>query len=187
MSLRAEIPEVNAINRGISLFLSRFRDLLSISGRMPQCSVPGCTRQGGHKDPLSSKPLSDNWIVAIKREEHGKKGRLWKPTKNARMCHNISTPVIIKHGKYLYRCPMEGNLFSKSMNTYQWLQKLCTKWSLTKHFPHLLQHLSIFSILVFITCLTEQLKILIPPVVCKESFQYWICTDNLEGWAIMPG
>jgi len=48
---------------------------------MPQCSVPGCTKQGGHKFRLSNKPLLDKWIVAIKREEHGKKGRLWKRPK----------------------------------------------------------------------------------------------------------
>jgi len=89
MSLRAVTPKVNAIDRGISLFLSRFRDLLSISVTTPQYSLPSCTRQGGHKFPLSNrpKPLLDEWIVAIKREKHGKKGRLWKPTKNARVCY----------------------------------------------------------------------------------------------------
>jgi len=46
---------------------------LSISGTIPQFSVPGCTRQGGHKFPLSNKPLLDKWVVAIKREEHGKR------------------------------------------------------------------------------------------------------------------
>lgn len=74
---------------------------------MPQCSVPGCTKQGGHKFRLSNKPLLDKWIVAIKREEHGKKGRLWKRPKT-RVCHEHFDAIDYKttnyYGKYHYRC-----------------------------------------------------------------------------------
>jgi len=49
-----------------------------------------------HKFPLSNKPLLDKWIVAIKREEHGKKADYGNRPKTLECVMNISTPVIIK-------------------------------------------------------------------------------------------
>ena len=56
------------------------------SYKMPQCSVPGCTTQGGHKFPIGVEKCKE-WVVAIQREEVGKRGKLWVPCKNARVCH----------------------------------------------------------------------------------------------------
>lgn len=53
---------------------------------MPQCSVPGCTKQGGHKFPRKNPQLLKKWQVAIKREEPGKPGKLWQPGLSARVC-----------------------------------------------------------------------------------------------------
>lgn len=91
---------------------------------MPQCSVPGCTKQGGHKFRLSNKPLLDKWIVAIKREEHGKKGPIMETTKKLECVMNISMPLIIKPLIIMVSIITDApnfvtNLFSKSMNTYQ--------------------------------------------------------------------
>lgn len=52
---------------------------------MPQCSVPGCVKQGGHQFPSDSN-LSSAWIVAIRRSDAKNKGQLWKPTQSARVC-----------------------------------------------------------------------------------------------------
>ena len=54
---------------------------------MPQCSVPGCTQQGGHKFPNDSL-LRKAWIIAIKRDHPGKKGKMWIPCQTARVCHS---------------------------------------------------------------------------------------------------
>ena len=55
---------------------------------MPQCSVPGCSNQGGHKFP-ADKDMKKKWIVAIRRGEDGVggTGKLWQPTVCARVCH----------------------------------------------------------------------------------------------------
>jgi len=90
---------------------------------MPQCLVPGCTKQGGHKFRLSNKPLLDKWIVAIKREEHGKKADYGNDQK-LKCVMNISMPLIIKPLIIMVSIITDApnfvtNLFSKSMNTYQ--------------------------------------------------------------------
>ncbi len=52
---------------------------------MPQCSVPGCTKQGGHQFPANPK-LCKQWVIAIKRDSPGSRGRLWEPGAAARVC-----------------------------------------------------------------------------------------------------
>lgn len=52
---------------------------------MPQCSVPGCTKQGGHCFPANGK-LRKQWVIAIKRDSAGVRGRLWEPGTAARVC-----------------------------------------------------------------------------------------------------
>ena len=52
---------------------------------MPQCSVPGCTKMGGHKFP-TRKELRKAWIVAIGRVDSKNQGKLWEPGIAARVC-----------------------------------------------------------------------------------------------------
>ena len=54
---------------------------------MPQCSVPGCHKQGRHKIPLKNQKRLAEWFVAIKREKTQKRhGKMWKPGLCARVC-----------------------------------------------------------------------------------------------------
>lgn len=53
---------------------------------MPQCSVPECSKQGGHKFPEDVK-LRKAWVLAIKRSDSVNKTKLWTPAKHARVCH----------------------------------------------------------------------------------------------------
>jgi hypothetical protein len=65
---------------------------------MPQCSVPGCHKQGGHKFPLKNKERLVEWLVAIKREEAGKRrGKMWKPGIGARVCSDHFDQNDYKH------------------------------------------------------------------------------------------
>ena len=52
---------------------------------MPQCSVYGCTRMGGHKFPkyICVKKL---WVLALNRQQIGKVETLWQPGIAARVC-----------------------------------------------------------------------------------------------------
>ncbi|XP_014681283.1 PREDICTED: uncharacterized protein LOC106820842 [Priapulus caudatus] len=52
---------------------------------MPQCSVPGCSRQGSLTFPKSIE-LRKRWLQAIKRLADDKKA-IWEPGQAARVCH----------------------------------------------------------------------------------------------------
>jgi hypothetical protein len=52
---------------------------------MPHCSVPGCITSNGHAFPKDTL-LRKRWVIAIKREDNDKKGKLWTPGPSARVC-----------------------------------------------------------------------------------------------------
>ena len=76
----SSLPCISGKGKPLFGFPTRF-------GIMPQCSVPGCTQQGGHKFPNDSL-LRKAWIIAIKRDHPGKKGKMWIPCQTARVCHS---------------------------------------------------------------------------------------------------
>lgn len=55
---------------------------------MPQCSVPGCSVQGGHTFPSdrTGSTLRRDWVVAIRRADAKKKGKNWEPGVAGRVC-----------------------------------------------------------------------------------------------------
>ena len=55
------------------------------TGSMPQCAVPGCTKQNGFKFP-KNQTVCKQWVIAIKREDPLKKSELWTPNKFAVVC-----------------------------------------------------------------------------------------------------
>ncbi len=53
---------------------------------MPQCSVPGCHKMGGHSFPAGK--MRKAWQIAIKRGDRNRKGELWKPGVAAIVCRD---------------------------------------------------------------------------------------------------
>ena len=75
--------------------------------QMPQCSVPGCHTDGGHRFPKDCDGnYNKAWLIAIKRLEptSGSIEKLWVPSKNSLVCHlhfkpSDYTPTLL--GKFL--------------------------------------------------------------------------------------
>jgi hypothetical protein len=67
---------------------------------MPQCSVPGCTKQGSHKFPTDIRRRR-LWLKAIKRDEPVGRGRVWQPGPVARVCeHHFNSDDYVSFNYY---------------------------------------------------------------------------------------
>ena len=71
---------------------------------MPQCSVPLCTNQGGHRFPKARPQVLRDWLIKIKRDRPDRQGTIWVPGPAAVVCKSHFTEDSYVQTSYHGKC-----------------------------------------------------------------------------------